>query len=70
VIIGGFLASVAGAAIASHTILAGKSCVPHVAFTNTGSTKVFFGGIPANRIGDSADMGCIIQGSPKVFIGG
>jgi len=30
---------------------------------------VLFGGLPANRIGDIADMGCIISGSPKVLIG-
>lgn len=70
VFIGGLLASVVGSAIAPHTILAGKKCIPHVAFTNTGSSKVFFGALSANRIGDSADMGCIIQGSPNVLIGG
>jgi uncharacterized Zn-binding protein involved in type VI secretion len=70
VIIGGLPAAVSGSAIAPHFIRAGKFCVPHVAFTSMGSSKVFIGGISANRIGDSADFGCIISGSPKVLIGG
>ena len=64
------MAAVVGDVIAPHTILAGSSCVPHAAVTGPGSTKVFCGGFPANRVGDVADMGAIISGSTKVIIGG
>ena len=63
------LGAVTGSPIAPHTILSGSSCVPHVATTLAGSPKVFFGGIPANRVGDGADMGAIISGAPNVIIG-
>jgi len=36
---------------------------------NAGSSSVFINGIPAARIGDSADMGALIQGSSDVYIG-
>lgn len=62
-------AAVSGSPIAPHTILSGDSCVPHPATTGFGSSKVFFGGIPANRVGDNADMGAIISGAPNVIIG-
>jgi uncharacterized Zn-binding protein involved in type VI secretion len=71
VIIGGSPAAVSGSLIAPHLIRSGKFCVSHLnVTTGLGSTKVFFAGKSANRIGDSADMGCIISGSPKVLIGG
>ena len=70
VFIQGQMAAVTADAIAPHTILAGSSCVPHVAVTGAGSSKVFLGGFPANRVGDSADLGVIISGAPKVLIGG
>lgn len=72
VIIQGQPAAVLGDAIAPHKILAGSSCVPHPAVTSTGSTKVRIGPamLPANRVGDVADMGVIISGSSKVIIGG
>ena len=72
VIIQGQPAAVTGDAIAPHTILAGTACVAHAAITATGSTKVRFGPalLPANRVGDPADMGVIISGSNKVIIGG
>ena len=70
VFIQGQMAAVVGDVIAPHTILAVSSCVPHAAVTGPGSTKVFCGGFPANRVGDVADMGAIISGSTKVIIGG
>ena len=72
VIIQGQPAAVVGDAIAPHTILAGNACVPHPAITGTGSTKVRLGPalLPANRVGDPADLGVIISGSTKVIIGG
>ena len=63
------IAAVSGSIIAPHTILVGDSCVPHAATTGFGSSKVFFGGLPANRVGDPADMGVIISGVPNVIIG-
>lgn len=66
----GNIAAVKGDAIAPHTILAGDICVPHSAVVNAGSSRVFFGGIAAARIGDSADAGSIISGSAIVFAGG
>ena len=62
-------AAVSGSPIAPHTILVGDSCVPHPATTGFGSSKVFFGGLPANRVGDNADMGVILTGAPSVIIG-
>ena len=70
VFIQGQMAAVTADAIAPHTILAGSSCVPHAAVTGPGSSKVFCGGFPANRVGDVADMGVIISGASKVIIGG
>jgi len=70
VFIQGQMAAVTADAIAPHTILAGTSCVPHPAVTGPGSSKVFCGGFPANRVGDVADMGVIISGASKVIIGG
>ena len=69
VIVAGFPAAVTGSPIAPHTFLSGSSCVPHAVTTLAGSPKVFFGGIPANRIGDGADMGTILSGAPNVIIG-
>lgn len=69
VIINGDIAAVKGDAIAPHTILSGDVCVPHSAVVNAGSGTVFFEGIEAARIGDSADGGVIISGSGTVFIG-
>ncbi len=73
VFIEGSLGAVVGSPLdPTHTILTGGSCVPHPGMVvNTGSTKVFFGGIPAARVGDSADIsGAVSSGSAKVFIGG
>lgn len=68
--INGKIASVVGDAIAPHTIYVPKACVPHSAVVNAGSSTVRFGGIPAARIGDSADAGSITSGSHNTFIGG
>lgn len=62
--------AVVGDVIAPHTILAGKFCVPHAAVVNTGSIYVSAQGIPVARIGDSADFGCVISGSPYVWASG
>ena len=72
VIIQGQPAAVTGDAIKAHDILAGNACVPHLATTGSGSLKVRLGTalLPANRVGDPADMGVIIGGSTKVIIGG
>ena len=62
-----------GSALAPHSIKAGSSCVPHPGqIVNPKAGFVFIGPsfIPAARIGDSADLGAIITGSPLVFIGG
>ena len=71
VIVSFSIAAVTGSPIAPHTILSGSSCVPHPGVTTlAGSAKVFFGGIPANRVGDGADLaGVIISGAPNVIIG-
>jgi uncharacterized Zn-binding protein involved in type VI secretion len=61
---------VVGAPTVSHLIPSGDSCVPHVAFLNAGSGSVFINGIGVGRIGDSADAGAMISGSPSVFAGG
>jgi len=71
VTIAGNPVAVQGDLIAPHTIKAGNSCVPHpAAVINAGSSKVFIGGIPVARIGDSADAGAVISGSSGVFAGG
>lgn len=70
VTIGGNPVAIQGDQIAPHTILGDDGCVPHSAVVNAGSSKVFIGGIPVARIGDSADAGSIISGSSNVFAGG
>jgi len=56
-----------------HTILVctadGCYCTGHPAKVNRGSRQVFAEGKPVARIGDSADRGRMIQGSPNVFAG-
>jgi len=61
---------VVGAPTSPHTILAGEVCVPHSAQLNAGSSSVFINGIAVGRVGDSADAGAMITGSPNVFAGG
>ena len=53
-----------------HTIKQGDFCVGHPANINMGSTNVFVQGIPMARVGDSTDLGYMIQGAPNVFAGG
>lgn len=68
--IDGSLAAVTGDVIAPHTIKDGRACVPHLdAVVIATSSKVFINGLNVARIGDPADLGVIITGSPKVFIG-
>ena len=52
-----------------HTIPVGPFCKFHPAFINAGSFSVFAQGIPVARVGDSADLGAMIQGSFNVFAG-
>lgn len=54
----------------SHTILVGDACVPHVEVIKSASSSVFIGGIAVARVGDAADAGQIISGSPDVYAGG
>lgn len=70
VYVNGELAAVVGAPTVTHDILAGAVCVPHVAALNAGSSTVFVEGKPLGRVGDSADAGAMISGSPDVFAGG
>jgi len=46
------------------------ACPNHVAFVNVGSSTVYVVGKQCARIGDSADAGAMIEGSPNVFAGG
>lgn len=63
-------AATIGDPIAPHTIKVGKFCVGHTAVVNMGSSMVTAMRQPLSRIGDSADLGAIITGSPTVFCGG
>jgi uncharacterized Zn-binding protein involved in type VI secretion len=67
--INGIPAARMGDPIAPHTILVGIYCVPHSAFVNRGSRNVRIVGRSAARIGDSADMARVAQGSRNVRIG-
>lgn len=68
--LGGKFIAIRGDAIKPHTILSGGVCVPHSAIINAGSDKVFIGGIPIARVGDSADAGQVQTGSAKITAGG
>lgn len=71
VTINSMIAAVKGDMIEPHKFLPGSSCVDHpLQKVKEGSSTVTIGGIPAARIGDKADEGAIIKGSPNVFIGG
>ena len=52
-----------------HAIQCGPSCCPHVGVLNVGCGSVFVTGIPLGRVGDPADAGVMIAGSPNVFAG-
>jgi len=67
VYVNGILAAVVGAPTVSHPFPPDPPCAPHVANLNAGSPNVFIEGIPVGRIGDSADAGNMISGSPDVF---
>ena len=45
-------------------------CPNHVVVVNAGSPNVYVVGIKVGRIGDSADAGAMISGSPNVFANG
>ena len=70
VYINGKLVARRGDPLKPHTILKNLKCKGHNANVNRGSRTVFAHGIPIARIGDSADKGRMIQGSPNVFAGG
>jgi len=72
VTIAGSLAAVVGAIVdPTHTWLPGSSCVPHPGQTvTTGSSTVIIGGLPAARIGDTADLGAVSSGAATCLIGG
>jgi uncharacterized Zn-binding protein involved in type VI secretion len=63
------LISVPGAPTVVHTILDGV-CVPHTDVLHVGSPNVFCEGKPMGRIGDAADAGAMISGSPTTFANG
>lgn len=67
VFVNGILAAVVGAPTVAHAAPPVPPCPPHVANLNAGSPNVFIEGIPVGRIGDSADAGSMISGSPNVF---
>lgn len=67
VYVNGILAAVVGAPTVAHPFPPDPPCAPHVANLNAGSPNVFIEGIPVGRIGDSADAGAMISGSPNVF---
>jgi uncharacterized Zn-binding protein involved in type VI secretion len=69
VTIDGLLAAVTGDLVVPHFIKVGKKCLIHPAVVTATSSKVFIGALNVARIGDPADLGVIITGSPKVFIG-
>ena len=54
---------------ASHTLLVGDVCVPHVVSIAGGSATVFVNRISIARVGDAIDAGAITGGSPDVFAG-
>ena len=54
----------------SHRFPPAPLCPPHVAQVNEGSSTVFVAGLECARVGDSADAGEMIEGSPNVFAGG
>lgn len=70
VYVNGILAAVVGAPTVAHPAPPVPPCPPHVANLNAGSSTVFVEGKPLGRIGDSADAGAMISGSPDVFAGG
>jgi len=60
----GILIAVIGSAITVHPK---SGCTPDVSSVSSGSGKVFIGGQPVARIGDSAGDNTLTQGSQNVF---
>jgi uncharacterized Zn-binding protein involved in type VI secretion len=69
VTIGGILVAIVGTPTVAHPFPPSPPCDPHVAFLNSGSSKVSIGGIAIGRVGDSADGGSMTSGSAKVSAG-
>ena len=59
----------APAARVGDAIITGHACSATSTIALSLQSKVFIGGLPANRVGDPADMGVIISGAPNVIIG-
>ena len=53
---------------ASHTILVGDDCVPHVVSITSGSPTVLINKRKSARVGDSIDAGSITSGSSDVIL--
>jgi uncharacterized Zn-binding protein involved in type VI secretion len=73
VLINGRGATYLGAQLAPHTITNPASnppCIPHLAQVNSGYAKVLVNGKLIARIGDSADLGSITDGSVNVLTTG
>ncbi len=70
VYVNGILAARQGDPTILHIIGANPPCVPHIAVVNNGSSTVFVSFSKVARIGDSADAGAMIVGSPTVIVGG
>jgi hypothetical protein len=65
--------AVTGSILTPHSFQVDGSCDPHTpTVTGVGSSKVFMGGFPANRLTDLADGDGVISvgGAIKVNIGG
>jgi uncharacterized Zn-binding protein involved in type VI secretion len=70
VYVNSILAAVVGAPTAVHSVPPNPPCPPHTANLNSGSSSVYVEGIPLGRVGDSADAGSMLAGSPNVYAGG
>ena len=68
--INGKFAAVQGDSIEQHKHEVGGVCVNHDSVINIGTAKVHIMGIPAARLGDSADLGKINGSSTNVDFGG
>ena len=67
VFINGIRVARPGDPLVPHTRPEGPFCKFHFAKINMGSSTVFAQGIPVARVGDSADLGFMMQGSGNVF---
>jgi len=52
-----------------HVIQVGPFCKGHFGAVNVGSFRVYANGRPVSRVGDSTDLGALIQGSRNVHAG-